>query len=75
MGAAYLRGPHAATADAVMANIRGAEVAKAAIRRVRDGHAPADALFDELQQTQSAGDAGRVQGFMRELQKALERSA
>lgn len=76
MGAAYLkRGPHAATADAVMASFRGAEDAKRLVYRIRHGEAMPDELLTALQAHQAAGEPGRVEGFARELQRALGRTA
>lgn len=68
------RGPHAATADAVMAAIRGGEDAKRLVHLIRAGQAPADALHAALEAHQLTGEPERVRGFMRELQRALGRA-
>jgi hypothetical protein len=73
--AAFLGGSRAATADAVMAAIRGGESAKALIRSLQGGCAPIDALHDALAREQAAGEPERVRGFLRAVQKALERAA
>jgi hypothetical protein len=67
------RGPHAALADAVMDSIEGGRAACAAIEVVRQGCASPDSLLDAMQAT--AGSEARLRGFMRALQKALERAA
>ncbi len=64
-----------ALADIVMSSIRGGQNAQRLVATVRDGLAPADALLDGLQQVLATDDPVRLQGFMRGLQKALERSA
>lgn len=74
MGAAYLnRGPHAALADAVAAKIRGEADAKRLVQLVREGIAHEDALLEALRQQQAAGERGRVDAFVREVQRALGR--
>lgn len=69
------RGPHTAVADAVMSNISGQRDAQRLIYTVRQGCAPADALWVSIEKVQATGDAVRVRGFIREVQKSLERSA
>jgi hypothetical protein len=64
-----------ALVDIVMSSIRGGQDAQRLVATVRDGLAPADALLEGLQQVQAAEDQFRLRGFMRGLQKALERSA
>jgi hypothetical protein len=71
MGAAYLRGPHAAMADEVMEVVRGVTVAQKLIFDVRSGHAAPDALLEAVR---AAGDGHGLRGLCRELQKALERT-
>ena len=61
--------------DAVMSTIRGVQDAQRLVFALKDGMAPADALFDGLQAVQSTGDSERLRGFVRELQKRLERAA
>lgn len=66
------RGPHAALADQVMARIRGQQDAQRVLHAIRQGCAPEDALFDAVRAVQAIGDAERVRGFLREVQKRLE---
>lgn len=70
-----MTGPHAAVADAVMSNITGQRDAQRAIFAIREGCAPADALLDAFEILRGTGDADRLRGFARELQKAIERSS
>lgn len=75
MGAAYLRrGPHSAVADAVAAKIRGENDAKRAVQLVREGKAHEDTLLQTLRQQQTAGEPGRLDAFVRELQRTLARA-
>lgn len=66
--------PAATLADAVMSNIHGCQDAQAWIYTLRQGCAPADALLEALDQERATGDVHRLRGFVRELQKAIERS-
>jgi len=61
-------------ADLVMSNINGQRDAQRVIYSIRQGCAPADALHDAFELVRSVGDAVRLQGFARELQKHIERS-
>lgn len=70
-----MSGPYAATADAVMGTIRGTQDAQRLVYTIRQGCAPADALFEGIAKVQQTGDDARVRGFVRELQKCLERAA
>jgi hypothetical protein len=69
-----MSGPRPALSDAVMANINGQRDAQRLIHAVRQGCAPADALLEGITQVQTLGDADRVRGFVRELQKVIERA-
>lgn len=72
MGAAYLkRGPYSAIADAVAAKIRGEADAKRAVQLVREGKAHDDALLEALRVQQASGERGRLDAFVREVQRAL----
>lgn len=66
---------HTALADAAMASIRGTTDAQRLVHVLREGCAPADALHEALQLVLATGDAERMRGFCRELQKRLERIA
>lgn len=66
---------NAALADAAIATIHGDQDAQRLEHTICLGCAPADALLDGLKQIEAAGNADRLRGFCRELQKALERHA
>ena len=66
--------PPPSLADRTMACIRGGTDAQRLLQILRDGMAPADALHDALAQVGATGDADRLRGFARELQKAIERA-
>jgi len=69
------RGPHAAIADQVMSRIRGQQDAQRVLHTIRQGCATEDALLDAIHAVQGTGDAERVRGFVREVQKRLEDGA
>lgn len=60
-------------ADAAMSAIKGGQDAQRIVFALRDGMAPADTLLESLKAVEAAGDPERLRGFMRELQKRLER--
>ena len=62
----------AALADAALATIQGAKDGQRLVAVVREGCAPADALRDGILQVQATGDADRLAGCLRAVQKALE---
>lgn len=61
-------------ADCVMGTVQGCLAAQRVINTVRQGCAPADALLEALQAVQATGEPERVRGFVREVQKAVERT-
>ncbi len=65
---------HTALATAAMASIRGGTDAQHMLHMLREECAPADALHDALRSVLATGDAERLRGFSRVLQKALERA-
>ena len=65
----------AVLANAVMSNITGMRAAQHLLQSLRDGCAAHDLLLTTLLQVQAENDEGKVAGFIRELQKALERTA
>ncbi|OYV00534.1 MAG: hypothetical protein CFE45_08740 [Burkholderiales bacterium PBB5] len=69
-----MSGPHATVADLVMSAIRGQQDAQRLIHTICDGCAPADALLEGLRQVRDTGDAERLRGFCREVQKLVERA-
>ncbi len=73
-GASQAEGTRCALGNAVMSTIRGGQDAQRLVFALKDGMAPADALLDGLKAVQATGDAERLRGFMRELQKRLERA-
>jgi len=70
-----MNGPHAAVADAVMSNIAGQRDAQRLIHIVRHDCAPADALLEAFELVRGTGDADRLRGFAREVQKFIEHSS
>jgi len=60
-------------ADTAVSVIEGGRDAHRLIIAISDGLAPADALLAGLRLVESTGDAARLAGFCRGLQKALER--
>ncbi len=64
-----------ALADAAMSAIKGGQDAQRIAFALKGGMAPADALLDGLKAVQATGDTERLRGFVRELQKRLERVA
>jgi hypothetical protein len=62
-------------ADAALSAVRGTTDAQRLMFAIRDGQAPADALLDGMVAVLKLGDPERTRGFMRALQKALERRA
>lgn len=60
--------------DSVMSNIVGCRDAQHLIFTVRQGCAPADTLLGAFKQVHATGDADRLRGFCREVQKVLERT-
>ena len=66
---------HAGVANAVMSNISGMQAAQHLLQGLRDGCAAPDLLLTILRQVQAENDEGKLAGFVRELQKALERTA
>lgn len=61
-------------ADRVMGNIRGGTDAQRLLQTLRGGLAPADALHEALQAELATGDAERLRGFARTIQKVLEQA-
>lgn len=66
--------PSPTLADVAMSAIKGGQDAQRIAFTLRDGTAPADALLDALKAVEAIGDAERLRGFMREIQKRLERA-
>jgi hypothetical protein len=60
-------------ADAALSAVRGTTDAQRLIFTVRDGQAPADALFDAAVAVANLRDPERTVAFYRTLQKVLER--
>lgn len=60
--------------DAVLSCIRGQADAQALLTRLRTGVAPADALLVDVLEVQATNDRERLRGFVRAIQKTLERS-
>lgn len=83
MSAVWERSQHAGTellmllalADAAMSAIHGCTDAQRLLASIREGCAPSDALLDGFVQVLQLGDQDRTRGFMRELQKRLERGS
>jgi hypothetical protein len=65
----------AGLADRTMSCIRGGTDAQRLLQVLYAGLAPADALHEALQAELATGDAERLRGFCRQLQKVVERSA
>lgn len=61
-------------ADAALGAIRGGTAAQRLLRDIRQGVASPDALHDALQAEIALADPHRLQGFCREIGKALERA-
>ena len=61
-------------ADTVMSTIRGQNAAQHLMHVIREGCAPADALLDAVQQVRDTDDNDLLRGFMREIQKGMERA-
>lgn len=55
--------------------VEGQEEAAQLLLLLREGMAPADLLHEALERVFRAGDAPRLRGWCRALQKALERAA
>ena len=55
--------------------VEGQEEAAQMLLLLREGMAPADLLHEALERDLRAGDALRLRGWCRALQKALERAA
>ena len=58
---------------AALSQIQGGMDARALLKRLRSGVAPVDALLVDVLEVQACGDRERLCGFVRELQKELER--
>lgn len=58
---------------AALSQIQGGMDAQALLKRLRSGVAPVDALLVDVLEVQACGDRERLAGFVRELQKELER--
>lgn len=61
-------------ADAALGAIRGGTAAQKLLHEIRRGIAAPDALHAALRAEVERADDKRLQGFARELQKALERA-
>ena len=62
----------AAPSDPVMSAVSGHRDAQRLMFTVRQGCAPADALFEAVELVRNTGDAERLRGFLREVQKTME---
>ena len=62
-------------ADAALSSIEGHRAAKHLLHALGGGCAPADLVLQALMQVQAHGDAARLRGFCRALQKRLEHAA
>jgi len=62
-------------AETAMSVIRGSQDAQRLVASIREGCAPADALMDGVDRVRALNDDDRLRGFLREIQKALERRA
>lgn len=58
---------------AALSQIQGSMDAQALLKRLRSGVAPVDALLVDMLEVQACGDRERLSGFVRVLQKELER--
>lgn len=67
-----MSGPHAVLTASVMANIAGTQAAQKLVHAIRLGHAKPDALLEALNAELDRGDAERLRGFVRTVQKCLE---
>lgn len=61
-------------ADVAVSTIAGAQDAHRLLIAIHEGCAPADTLLTGFRMVEGTGDAARLRGFCRELQKHLERA-
>ena len=67
--------PISGLAEAALSTVAGQREAERLLLTLHDGCAPADLLTEALAQVQACGDQHMLRGFLREIQKQLERAA